>query len=144
MFVAIDVGDLLGVLGGDLLGLVHGHGLAFVSVVMVMTFSMAMVVMTMLVMIMLIMRVVVFLSMIMLAMIMITMIVRGKRERVNDLVLVLDGLVEPGVVAAATGDDDVGLVGAGDVRGGGLEVVWVHAVTAVSYTHLTLPTTPYV
>ena len=48
----------------------------------------------------------------------------------NDLVLVLNGLVEPGVVAAATGDDDVGLVSAGDVRGGGLEVVWVHAVTA--------------
>ena len=55
---------------------------------------------------------------------------RGKRERVNDLVLVLHSLVKPCVVAAATGDDDVGLVGAGDIRGGGLKVVRVHAVAA--------------
>ncbi len=128
MLVAIDVGDLLGVLGGDLLGLVHGHGVAFVSVVMVMPVFVRMVMRTLVMSIFMIMLV--FLAMIMLIVRMIAMIVSGKRERMNDLVLVLDGLVKPGVVTAATGDDDVSLVGAGDVRGGGLEVVWVHAVTA--------------
>lgn len=52
----------------------------------------------------------------------------GQREGVDDLVLILHSLVEPGIVSAAADDEDVGLVGLSDVCRGGLKVVRVDAV----------------
>ena len=58
----------------------------------------------------------------------VVVVVLGQRKGVDDVVLVLHRLVEPGVVAAATGDDDIGFVGLGNVGSCWLEVVRVYAV----------------
>src|SRR5699024_1910697 len=54
--------------------------------------------------------------------------VRGQRQRVDDLVLVFDGVVEPGIVSATTHDDDIGFRRARQICRGGLKVVRVHII----------------
>src|SRR5699024_9044128 len=54
--------------------------------------------------------------------------VRGQRQGVDDLVLVFDGVVEPGVISAAAHNNHVGFSRACQVRRGRFEVVRVHVV----------------
>ena len=54
--------------------------------------------------------------------------VRGQRQGVDDLVLVFDGVVEPGVISAAAHNNHVGFSRACQVRSGRFEVVRVHVV----------------
>ena len=130
MLVALDIGYFLRVLGGNLLGLVHADGFDVMGVLMrvvVAVFMRMLVVMPMLMIVGVVMLVVV--AMLVLV-VMVAMVVRmlSEGQGVDDIVLVLHGLVEPGIIATAAGDDDIGLVSPGDVGRGGLEVVWVHVV----------------
>ena len=46
----------------------------------------------------------------------------------NDLVLVLDGVIEPGVVSAAADNNDVGFASTRKICRGGFKVVRVHVI----------------
>ena len=54
--------------------------------------------------------------------------VLGQRQGVDDLVLVFDGVVEPGVISAAAHNNHVGFSRACQVRSGRFKVVRVHVV----------------